>query len=162
MSGGRVTFPGGKHAPLNVNPEQIDMLLRKEAVRKGSIFYVSVLDREALLELIASEPSVMRCDFCSTIPCVVTFMTPDFLMIPGPSEGNLSTGGFSACVECTELVRKRDQDAVYRRAIRLLRVLPDIAAMYEHGDGEMFENAVRFTHRQFFSLWEGEEVALDG
>ena len=149
-----ISFGDGK-PPLNVSPEQLALLVEEGAVREGTIFYVAQVDR-AKAEALINQPDVMRCDFCSIIPCVVTFVTGDYMAV----HGHVSLEGFSACEECAKLVRERDEDAVYLRSIKLLSAKTRVKEIISAGGAPAFEDAVRDTQRQFFNHWQGKEVAL--
>ena len=154
----RLVFPGDP-PPLVISPEQMALLVELGAAREGTNFYVAQTDRATADEII-NRPEVMRCDFCSTIPCVVTFVTGDYPTVKVGSVQHVSLVGFSACEDCAKLVRAREVEAVYLRSVKLLSAKAAVKEMIAAGVAVEFENAVRQTQQQFFDHWQGKEVAL--
>lgn len=64
----------------------------------------------------------MKCDFCSAVPVVRAYRTPDFVIeeIPGQAQ-RISTEGWAACAECDRLIQAGDEEGVIDRSVDRLR-----------------------------------------
>ena len=76
----------------------------------------------------------MKCDFCSAVPAVRAYRTPDFLLeeadIPGGRVERWSAEGWAACADCDRLIQAGDEEGVIDRSTdRLQRTNPRWAAI---------------------------------
>jgi hypothetical protein len=166
----RIMFKGEQ--PLHVSTTQREMLIRRGLAVPGSIFTVALADRATVEAALESDPESMNCDFCSTRPCVVGFVTDEYDPTPHvpfynpvtrARERYQSIGGYAACADCAPLVRERKQEEVLQRSLEVLGRRPDMAwTRSRPQDWRVFEEAVRGSQAAFFIHWNGEERSFDG
>jgi hypothetical protein len=97
----------------------------------------------------------MKCDFCSGVPVVACYLSPDHVLEEAPGVQRISTEGWAACADCDALLQADDREAVIDRATDRLRATNPRWRALTRADAR---SAIATMQQRFFVLIDVGEV----